>query len=257
MRRCSRRSQSSRTSFKCRDSSTVALCNAASSPIRSLAAARIFTSRGTERPGRKVVISARKELLLLVWRMAGPGGCHSTVQLTRASGSAARCLIDLHIPYTLRIRDQHVISQCKARNNAIDYLSILRGYRLMRSSMSTDDAAARRSAVTRYHIAIGDASLSNRAGTHVSYCCLLLVAPDVPCSVLVAPARQFRFESLRERRGLVAAPVAEGRGINRIINMYSRTGDLASIASSERRISELGPGDVGTVSPSVLISSAA
>jgi hypothetical protein len=137
MRRCSRRSQSSRTSFKCRDSSTVALCNAASSPIRSLAAARIFTSRGTERPGRKVVISARKELLLLVWRMAGPGGCHSTVQLTRASGSAARCLIDLHIPYTLRIRDQHVISQCKARNNAIDYLSILRGYRLMRSSMST------------------------------------------------------------------------------------------------------------------------
>ena len=121
----------------CRDSSTVALCNAASSPIRSLAAARIFTSRGTERPGRKVVISARKELLLLVWRMAGPGGCHSTVQLTRASGSAARCLIDLHIPYTLRIRDQHVISQCKARNNAIDYLSILRGYRLMRSSMST------------------------------------------------------------------------------------------------------------------------
>lgn len=133
MRRCSRRSQSSRTSFKCRDSSTVALCNAASSPVRSLAAARIFTSRGTERPGRKVVISARKELLLLVWRMAGPGGCHSTVQLTRASGSAARCLIDLHIPYTLRIRDQHVISQCKARNNAIDYLSILRGYRLMRS----------------------------------------------------------------------------------------------------------------------------
>ena len=127
MRRCSRRSQSSRTSFKCRDSSTVALCNAASSPVRSLAAARIFTSRGTERPGRKVVISARKELLLLVWRMAGPGGCHSTVQLTRASGSAARCLIDLHIPYTLRIRDQHVISQCKARNNAIDYLSILRG----------------------------------------------------------------------------------------------------------------------------------
>jgi hypothetical protein len=255
MRRCSRRSQSSRTSFKCRDSSTVALCNAASSPIRSLAAARIFTSRGTERPGRKVVISARKELLLLVWRMAGPGGCHSTVQLTRTSGSAARCLIDLHIPYTLRIRDQHVISQCKARNNAIDYLSILRGYRLMRSSMSTrpDDPQY----AARYHIAIGDASLSNRAGTHVSYCCLLLVAPDVPCSVLVAPARQFRFESLRERRGLVAAPVAEGRGINRIINMYSRTGDLASIASSERRISELGPGDVGTVSPSVLISSAA
>lgn len=145
MRRCSRRSQSSRTSFKCRDSSTVALCNAASSPIRSLAAARIFTSRGTERPGRKVVISARKELLLLVWRMAGPGGCHSTVQLTRASGSAARCLIDLHIPYTLRIRDQHVISQCKARNNAIDYLSILRGYRLMRSSMSTRRAATIRS----------------------------------------------------------------------------------------------------------------
>lgn len=202
MRRCSRRSQSSRTSFKCRDSSTVALCNAASSPIRSLAAARIFTSRGTERPGRKVVISARKELLLLVWRMAGPGGCHSTVQLTRTSGSAARCLIDLHIPYTLRIRDQHVISQCKARNNAIDYLSILRGYRLMRSSMSTrpDDPQ-----YARYHIAIGDASLSNRAGTHVSYCCLLLVAPDVPCSVLVAPARQFRFESLRERRGLVGA----------------------------------------------------
>ena len=56
------------------------------------------------------------------------GGVHSTVQLTRASGSAAQCLIDLHIPYTLRIRDQHVISQCKARNNAIDYLSILRGY---------------------------------------------------------------------------------------------------------------------------------
>ena len=206
MRRCSRRSQSSRTSCKYRDSSTVALCNAASSPIRSLAAARIFTSRGTERPGRKVVISARKELLLLVWRMAGPGGCHSTVQLTRTSGSAARCLIDLHIPYTLRIRDQHVISQCKARNNAIDYLSILRSYfdaifyaRTRRDRL----VPARRSehGIT----SIGDASLSNRAGTHVSYCCLLLVAPDVPCSVLVAPARQFRFESLRERRGLVGA----------------------------------------------------
>ena len=186
------------------------------------------------------------------------GGVHSTVQLTRASGSAARCLIDLHIPYTLRIRDQHVISQCKARNNAIDYLSILRRY-LDAIFYVVHARAPDRSilAVTRYHIDRRCFAFKNRAGTHVSYCCLLHVAPDVPCSVLVAPARQFRFESLRERRGLVAAPVAEGRGINRIINMYSRTGDLASIASSERRISELGPGDVGTVSPSVLISSAA
>jgi hypothetical protein len=37
-----------------------------------------------------VVISARKELLLLVWRMAGPGGCHSTVQLRDATPAAAR-----------------------------------------------------------------------------------------------------------------------------------------------------------------------
>jgi len=211
MRRCSRRSQSSRTSFKCRDSSTVALCNAASSPIRSLAAARIFTSRGTERPGRKVVISARKELLLLVWRMAGPGGCHSTVQLTRASGSAARCLIDLHIPYTLRIRDQHVISQCKARNNAIDYLSILRSYLdaifyvVHARAPEPGSQYSGSNTVSAYHIDRRCFAFKNRAGTHVSNCCLLHVAPDVPCSVLVAPALQFRFESLRERRGLVPA----------------------------------------------------
>jgi hypothetical protein len=182
MRRCSRRSQSSRTSFKCRDSSTVALCNAASSPIRSLAAARIFTSRGTERPGRKVVISARKELLLLVWRMAGPGGCHSTVQLTRASGSAARCLIDLHIPYTLRIRDQHVISQCKARNNAIDYLSILRGYRLMRSSMSTRPEP-RRSAVQSRTVSHRDRRCFAFKQSGYTRVLLLLAACRARCTV--------------------------------------------------------------------------
>lgn len=254
MRRCSRRSQSSRTSFKCRDSSTVALCNAASSPIRSLAAARIFTSRGTERPGRKVVISARKELLLLVWRMAGPGGCHSTVQLTRASGSAARCLIDLHIPYTLRIRDQHVISQCKARNNAVDYLSILRSYldaifyvvHGTRAAPDRSNTVSHRSEMLR---------IQKQSGyTRVQ---LLLAACRARCTVQCSRGPR---TAVSLRRVVARAARSRPRPSRRVVASTASSiciGDLASIASSERRISELGPGDVGTVSPSVLISSAA
>ena len=188
------------------------------------------------------------------------GGVHSTVQLTRASGSAARCLIDLHIPYTLRIRDQHVISQCKARNNAIDYLSILRGYfdaifYVVRGDRSDEHG------ITSIRL---DTEMLRFQTERVHTCPIAACCMSRPmCRAVFSwpPHGSFvssRFdESLRERRGPSSPPVAEGRGINRIINMYSRTGDLASIASSERRISELGPGDVGAVSPSVLISSAA
>lgn len=180
----------------------------------------------------------------------------ATDAVTRTSGSAARCLIDLHIPYTLRIRDQHVISQCKARNNAIDYLSILRGYRLMRSLVCRRGPTIR----STHGITFTSRSEMLRFQTErvhtcpIAACCL---SRPMYRAVFSWPPHG-SFVSSRCASGEVSsAPVAEGRGINRIINMYSRTGDLASIASSERRISELGPGDVGTVSPSVLISSAA